>query len=422
MNLWQKTKLVFSNNFDEAVQRFLIGDDEVHMPGSGPMNTTSAMKYTAVLSCLRVLGETFASVPAVLYRKMEDGDRETRNDLAIYDILHHRPNEEMSPFNFKESCMMSLNTGGNSVCERLVNRSGQLVGLYPYQWHKVTIDRDPDTLRLIYKIHSSDRKVIKTLQRDQVLHVPGMSLDGIIGISPIQYAASAIKLGRSYEEFGVNLYKNGAFPTGAFTFDGALKEEAFTRLKKELKENYRGMLNTGTPMLLEGGGQFTPFAINPADAQLIENKKFQIEDIARIYRMPLHLIQNLDRATNNNIEHQSLEFVMYTMLPWFKRWEENVNMQLLTPAERRAGFYIEFKLDGLLRGDAKSRAEGYSFGRQWGWLSVNDIRKLENMSPVENGDVYLEPINMVEAGDRAKDMNNLVKDIYKMISEKGAGA
>lgn len=389
------------------------------------MNTTTAMKYTAVFACMRVLAETFASVPVLLYRKNGDG-REAVNDLALFDILHNRPNEEMSPFNFKEAVMNSINTGGNAVCERLLDRRGNLVGLYPYKWQQVTIDRDPDTKRLIYKIHRNDLTVAKTLTRDQVLHVPGLSLDGINGLSPIGYAASAIRLGQSYEQFGVNLYKNGAFPSGAFSFEGSLSDQAFQRLKGDLKTNYAGMLNTGAPMLLEQNGKFTPFIINPADAQLIENKRFQIEDICRIFRVPLHLVQNLDRATNNNIEHQSLEFVMYTMLPWFKRWEENINMQLLTPDQRRAGYYIEFKLDGLLRGDAASRANAYALGRQWGWLSVNDIRKLENMAPIPNGDIYLEPLNMHEAGkpvEAGKSQTKaLAEEIYKMITEKGVAA
>lgn len=407
---------------EDDLQKFMIGDDVIRMP-LGTVSTAVAMKYTAVFACLRVLGETMASVPILLYRKKEDGDRETRNDLGIYDVLHNRPNEEMSPFNFKEQCMMALNTGGNSVSERLVDRHGSLVGLYPYQWQQVTIDRDPNTKRLRYKIGRSDRTIAKTLNRDQVLHVPGLSFDGVIGLSPIQYASSAIRLGKSYEDFGVNLYRNGAFPSGAFSFEGFLSDPAFERLKNDLDKNYSGMLNTGKPMLLENNGKFTPFIINPADAQLIENKRFQIEDIARIYRVPLHLIQDLSRATNNNIEHQSLEFVMYTMLPWFKRWEENINMQLLTPAERRAGFYVEFKIDGLLRGDTKSRAEAYAIGRQWGWLSVNDIRKLENMSPIPNGDIYLEPLNMSEAGKPKPKSGNsdtkaLAEEIYKMITQK----
>lgn len=419
----QKVRLLFSNNFDEMVQKFLIGEDVVNIPaGHGSMNTTSAMKYTAVFACLRVLAETHATVPVQLYRKKDDGDREARNDLAVYDILHNRPNEEMSPFNFKESCMMALNTGGNTVCERLVNRRGELVGLYPYQWQQVKIDRNLETKKLQYKISDGVEKITKTLSREQVFHVPGPSMDGVIGLSPIEYAASAIRLGQSYERFGVNFYKNAAMPSGAFKFPHALKDDAFQRLKKELKDNYQGGMNTGTPMLLEAGGEFQVFTIKPADAQLIENKKFQIEDIARIYRVPLHLIQNLDKATNNNIEHQSLEFVMYTMLPWFKRWEENINMQLLTPAERRAGFYVEFKLDGLLRGDMLSRSRSYAVGRQWGWLSVNDIRKLENMSPIANGDIYLEPLNMGEAGKVEDNIKTLSEQIFKMIKERGSAA
>jgi len=417
LNFFQKVKLLFSNSFDEAIQKFLLGEDAYPYPNQEGINTTTAMKYTAVFSCCRVLSETLASMPAMLYRKKSDGDRELRNDLAIYDILHNRPNEEMSPFNFKESCMMALNLGGNTVCERLVNKYGQLVGLYPYEWSKVRIERDRDTKKLIYRIR--DGTAERILTRDQVFHISGLSLDGVVGLSPIEYAASAIRLGISYEKFGVNFYKNGANASGVFSFPNALGDKAYERLKKDLKKNYTGLVNIGKPMLLEEGGDFKPLTIKPADAQLIESKNFQIEDICRIYRVPQHLVQKLDRSTNNNIEHQSLEFVMYTMLPWFKRWEENINMQLLTPQERRAGYYVEFKIDALLRGDAKSRAEAYAAGRQWGWLSVNDIRKLENMSPISNGDIYLQPSNMIEAGKSQSDnYAKLVEDIYNMISER----
>lgn len=417
MNVFQKIKFAFSNSFDEMVHKFLIGEDPVHVP-AGPLNTTAAMKYSAVFACLRVLAETYASVPFMLYRKRGDGDRESANDLAIYDILHNQPNDEMSPFNFKEALMMALNTGGNSVCERLVTRSGEMVALYPYQWQNVKIDRDSKTKKLQYNIY--DGKSVdpaKVLTRDQVFHIPGLSFDGIVGMSPIEYASSAIRLGKNYEEFGNTLFKNSAIPSGAFSTAGSLNDPSFQRLKKELKENYAGMKNTGTPMLLEGGLTYTPFTIKPIDAQMIEHKKFQIEDIARIYRVPLHLIQNLDRATNNNIEHQSLEFIMYTMLPWFKRTEENINMQLLTRSERQAGYYVEAKLDGLLRGDALSRARAYATGRQWGWLSVNDIRKLENLSPIPNGNIYLEPANMREAGKAEEQLNAMAQEILKIINE-----
>jgi HK97 family phage portal protein len=225
----------------------------------------------------------------------------------------------------------------------------------------------------------------------------------------------------SYEQFGVNFYRNSANPSGAFEHPGELGEEAYKRLKKDLKENYTGLKNTGNPLLLEGGMKWAQMTINPIDAQLIESKNFQIEDICRIYRVPQHLVQKLDRSTFSNIEHQSLEFVMYTMLPIFKRYEDNINMQLLTPDERKQGYYIEAKIDGLLRGDTKTRAEAYAIGRQWGYLSVNDIRKLENLPPIDNGNIYLQPSNMMEAGKESQSVQayaKLVEDIYRMIDER----
>ncbi len=393
------------------------GEDLDATDSGGVVDSETAMKYSAVFACNKVLAETFSCMPANLYRKDPNGEREAMNDLNIYDILHNKPNDEMSPFNFKEACMTDLNLGGNSVCEKLVNSKGQLVGLYPYRYSGVEIKRDPDTQQLIYVIKQGTSQ--KTLTRNQVFHVPNLSFDGLIGLSPITYASSAIRLGISYEQFGVNFYKNGANPSGSFETSDVLGEESFNRLKKELKHNYTGLKQTGTPMLLEAGLKFNPHTINPVDAQLLESKSFQAEDICRIYRVPQHLIQLLGHSTNNNIEQQSLEFVMYTMLPIFKRWEENINMQLLTDKERKAGYYVEFNLATLLRGDAVSRATAYATGRQWGWLSVNDIRKLENMPSIPNGDIYMHPLNMGEAGkiqpaDQAKAMTEA---IYKMITE-----
>jgi HK97 family phage portal protein len=393
-----------------SVNDFLSGADIG--AESTTIDSDKAMKYGVVSSCIRVRAETFASVPFMLYRKTDNG-REAATDLLIHDILHNMPNEEMSPFNFKETLMTNFDTGGNVVCEKLFNRQGRFVGLYPYHHEAVTIERDTNTQKLVYKIGQGTDA--KTLNRNQVFHVPNLSFDGVIGLSPISYAAEAIKLGLSYETFGVGFYKNGAMPSGVFEHPSELGEDAYDRLKKDLKENYTGLRNHGKPMLLEGGMKWTQTTINPIDAQLIESKGFQIEDICRIYRVPQHLVQKLDRSTYSNIEHQSLEFVMYTMLPIFKRYEDNINMQLLTREERRKGYYIEAKIDGLLRGDTKTRAEAYAAGRQWGWLSVNDIRRLENMKPLgPEGDIYLTPSNMTDSS--AGQINaKLAEDIYKII-------
>jgi len=357
-------------------------------------------------------------VPCLLYQKIKDG-REQKTDLKIADIMHAYPNDEMSAYGFKETLMTNFDISGNIVCERLMGGGGELLGLYPYNHTMVEINRNKDSNKLEYTIGSgSDKKV---LQRNQVLHVPNLSFDGVVGLSPISYAAESINLGISYEKYGVNFYRNAALPSGVFEHPTAISELAHTRLKESLKKEYTGLKNAGTPMILEEGMKWHGITINPVDAQLLESKYFQIEDIARIYRVPQHLIGLLEHATFTNIEHQSLEFVMYTMLPIFKRFEDAINGQLLTPQQRETGYYVEFKIDGLLRGDAKSRADAYAVGRQWGWMSVNDIRKLENMPGIANGDRYLEPANMTEAGSApsaASNYANLVEDIYRMISER----
>jgi HK97 family phage portal protein len=339
LNKLQKAaaRLIFGASWTELISKWLTGDDDTLSDNNLlTINNETAMKYSTVFACVRVLSETLAATPIMLYEKQENGDRRANQDLPIFDVLHSQPNEQMSPFNFKEACMVALNTGGNAICQRLLNSRGEVVGLYPFTWDRVRIDRNQNTRKLEYKIKYDGEE--KTLQRSKVFHIPGYSANGIVGMSPIEYMASAISLGQTYEIFGRQFYKNGANASGAFTHPGALSDVAFNRLKSELDQNYTGLKNTGKPLILEEGMNFTQFAIKPIDAQLLESKKFQIEDVARAYRVPMHLIQNLDRATFNNIEHLSLEFIMYTMLPWFKRWEENANAQLLTRYDRQSGY------------------------------------------------------------------------------------
>jgi HK97 family phage portal protein len=404
----------YAGTLDEYRVAFLSGEDAEE----GTMDTESAMKYSAVNACIRVLSETFASAPIILYQKNKDG-RDIVTDDTLYDILHNRPNEEMDAFSFDTARMANLCAGGNSVCERQFNGSGELIGLYPYRHDVTTIDRDKNTKKLRYAIGYGTEK--RTLSRSQVLHIPNLSFDGVIGLSPLTYAAQAIALGISYEKYGLNFYNNAAMPSGVFQKDGVLNETAFERLKKGIKENYTGLRKAGTPMLLEDGMKWEQVTVDPIDAQLLESKYFQIEDIARIYRVPQHLINKLDRSTNNNIEHQSLEFIMYTMLPYYKRDEGCINAQLLDQKKRMEGMYFERKVDGLLRGDAKSRAEAYAAGRQWGYLSANDIRKLENLPKIKNGDIYLQPANMIEAGseDGAKVTNKVLDEVVAILKEAG---
>lgn len=394
MNIFNRFKLVFSNNFDEWRKAFLRGDD---VGDYSTMNVDSemAMKYSAVFACVRVLSETVASLPIGVYKKNENGDKEDARDLDIYDVLHDKPNDEMTPFNFKEAMMTSLCLGGNAYALKLTNSRNDVKGLYPLDWQKVTMRREDGVLIYVVK-----KGLIETkYTRKEIFHIPGLSLDGIDGLTPISYAAKAIELGLTYEAFCNNFYKNGANSTMLLKHPKTMSEPAFNRLKQSFTERQAGIANTNKPIIVEEGIDVTQLSIHPVDAQLLESKNFQIEDICRIYRVPQHLVNKLDRSTNNNIEHQSLEFVMYTMMPWFKRIEENINLQILTKSERKQGYFVEFKVDAILRGDVVSRSQAYATGRQWGYLSVNDILKMENRNSIgPDGDIYLQPMNMVKAG------------------------
>lgn len=397
-------------------QDFLAGED-VPTADNSTIDANTAMSFTAVFACNRVLSETLASCPIFLYEKDSKGNRVQVTDVPEYQLMHYTPNPEMTPGEFKETGMSNMNLGGNFIAQKVFNLHGDLLELRPILWNRVRIDIDKDTGRLLYFIDGKTEP--KT--RDEILHIPGLTLDGYIGVTPLTYAALTIDIGLSQDKFERNFYHNRASTSGIFQYPNELGDEAFQRLKKDIKKNYTGLQNAGVPMILEGGGQFKEVTMKLTDAQFLESKRFRIEDVCRIFRIPLHLVQDLTRSTNNNIEHQSLEFIVYTMLPWFKRWEENLNLQLLSNESKRKNRYFEFKVDALLRGDAQTRASAYAQGRQWGWLSVNDIRRLENMDPIENGDIYLQPLNMSEAGtDDIENKNKeLAEQIYEMISKGG---
>lgn len=397
-------------------QDFLAGED-VPTANNTTIDANTAMSFTAVFACNRVLSETLASCPIFLYEKDSKGNRVQVTDAQEYQMMHYTPNPEMTPGQFKETGMSNMNLGGNFIAQKVFNLHGDLLELRPILWNRVRIDIDKDTGRLLYFIDGKTEP--KT--RDEILHIPGLTLDGYIGVTPLTYAALTIDIGLSQDKFERNFYINRASTSGIFQYPNELGDEAFKRLKKDIKRNYTGLQNAGVPMILEGGGQFKEVTMKLTDAQFLESKRFRIEDVCRIFRIPLHLVQDLTRSTNNNIEHQSLEFIVYTMLPWFKRWEENLNLQLLSAESKRKNRYFEFKVDALLRGDAQTRASAYAQGRQWGWLSVNDIRRLENMDPIENGDIYLQPLNMSEAGsvDTQSENKELAEQIYEMISKGG---
>ena len=359
----------------------------------------SAMQMTAVYSCVRILSEAIAGLPLHLYRYGEDGSKQKALDHPLYTLLHDEPNPEMSSFVFRETLMTHLLLWGNAYAQILRNGKGDVIALYPLMPNKMTVDRD-DEGHLYYSYQRSNDEALKPNSRvilspHEVLHIPGLGFDGLVGYSPIAMAKNAIGLAIATEEYGAKFFANGAAPSGVLEHPGTIKDPS--RVREAWQSQFGGSSNSGKVAVLEEGMKYTPISISPEQAQFLETRKFQINEIARIFRVPPHMVGDLEKSSFSNIEQQSLEFVKYTLDPWVVRWEQSIMRGLLSPDEKKQ-YFAKFNVDGLLRGDYQSRMNGYAVGRQNGWMSANDIRELENMDRIpaeEGGDLYLINGNML---------------------------
>ena len=358
----------------------------------------SAMQMTAVYSCVRILAEAVAGLPLHFYKYNEDGSKSKAIDNNLYHLLHDEPNPEMSSFVFRETLMTHLLLWGNAYAQIIRNGKGEIIALYPLMPNKMTVDRDDKgTLYYSYQRSQEEGKEVGavTLSTRDVLHIPGLGFDGLVGYSPIAMAKNAIGLAIATEEYGAKFFANGAAPSGVLEHPGTIKDPA--RLRENWNSTFGGSANSGKVAVLEEGMKYTPISISPEQAQFLETRKFQINEIARIFRVPPHMVGDLEKSSFSNIEQQSLEFVKYTLDPWIIRWEQSLNRALLNLEEKKT-YFFKFNVEGLLRGDYQSRMAGYATARQNGWMSANDIRELENLdkiSPEDGGDLYLINGNML---------------------------
>jgi len=358
----------------------------------------SAMQMTAVYSCVRILAEAVAGLPLHFYRYKDDGSKEKAIDSNLYHLLHDEPNPEMSSFVFRETLMTHLLLWGNAYAQIIRNGKGEVIALYPLMPNKMSVDRDENgKLYYTYQRSQDEGKEAGTvtLSTRDVLHIPGLGFDGLVGYSPIAMAKNAIGLAIATEEYGAKFFANGAAPSGVLEHPGTIKDPA--RLRENWNSTFGGSANSGKVAVLEEGMKYTPISISPEQAQFLETRKFQINEIARIFRVPPHMVGDLEKSSFSNIEQQSLEFVKYTLDPWIIRWEQSLNRSLLNPDEKKT-YFFKFNVEGLLRGDYQSRMNGYAIARQNGWMSANDIRELENLDKIpaeEGGDLYLVNGNML---------------------------
>ena len=368
------------------------------------VNERSAMQMTAVYSCVRILAEAVAGLPLHLYRYKEDGGKEKALDHPLYNLLHDEPNPEMSSFVFRETLMTHLLLWGNAYAQIIRNGKGEVIALYPLMPNRMVVDRDTKG-RLYYQYTTSTedaptmKGVTVNLPPSDVLHIPGLGFDGLVGYSPIAMAKNAIGMAIACEEYGAKFFANGAAPGGVLEHPGTIKDPQ--RVRESWQSTFGGSGNSNKIAVLEEGMKYTPIGISPEQAQFLETRKFQVNEIARIFRVPPHMVGDLEKSSFSNIEQQSLEFVKYTLDPWVIRWEQTIHRSLLLPDEK-SQYFVKFNLEGLLRGDYQSRMNGYAIGRQNGWMSANDIRELENLDRIpaeEGGDLYLINGNMLPLKD-----------------------
>lgn len=360
-------------------------------PAAGPTVTEfTAMQMVTVNACVRIIAETIASLPVNVYQHLENGGKKQTTNHPLYKVIHDEANEEMTSYTFWETVVAHALTWGNGYAEIERDGRGRVVGLYPlnpagtYPWRK-------EDGSIYYQTTQFYTGTLLTLPAEKVLHIHGLGFDGRIGYSPIQMAREALSAAKATEEYGAKFFGNGGKPGGVLEMDGVLKDkDAVNRLREQWNDIHGGSNNAHKVAILENGLKYKAISLPPEDAQFLETRKYQKAEIAQLYRVPLHMLADLERATFSNIEHQSIEFVVHTIRPWLVRIEQEIRRKCLTPMEKST-FFAEFMVDGLLRGDVKSRSEALQIWRQNGIINANEWREIENMNPQEGdqGNKYL---------------------------------
>lgn len=358
------------------------------------VNQWTAMQSTAVYACIRLLSETLAQLPLNIRERTEDGSELAKNH-PMQRVLHDSPNPWMTSFTWRNTVQAHCAGWGNGYSYIIRNQSGQpraLLPLMPDRTYPSLIDN-----QLTYWTDINNRTFQAAPQ--DILHIPALSYDGLLGISPIAQHREAIGLGQAAQRFGAKLFGSGSMLSGVLTHPGRLRRKAdkpdddspVEKLRRQWRQLYGGLENSGQVAILEEGMKFETVGIPPEDSQFLQTRRFQIADIARVFNIPSHLINELERSTFNNISELSISFLRYTMTPWIVRWEEELNRKLFPGTDR---YYAKFNMTGLLRGTLTERADYYKTAIEYGWLSRNEVRELEDLNRVDGLDEYLQPLNM----------------------------
>lgn len=359
----------------------------------------SALTFIPFYTANLILSESVGQLPWGVFRESDTGSTPARNH-PLWEVLHNEANPEMSAIDWRTTAQGHLGTWGNHYSQVIRDGGGRVRQLWPLLPNRMTPERSTDNRHLRYRYRKPGGQVETFAARD-ILHIRGQGYDGLIGYSPVSLAREALGLGMAAESFGAAFFGNGASPSGALSHPGTLTPDALKNLKDSFSGEHQGVANARKTLILEEGMSWTAIGLPPGDAQFMELQKFSVTTFARLYRIPPHMMGDLERATFSNIEHQGIDFVVHTLLPWLQRWEQGVRRQLFSGEEKRSGLTTKLNVEGFLRGDTKSRYEAYAVGRQNGWLSVNDILRLEDMNTIgKDGDTRLQPANMMPLGTK----------------------
>ncbi|QBY56142.1 phage portal protein [Cupriavidus oxalaticus] len=346
----------------------------------------SALRVTAVYAATRIIAESMASLPISVYQK-SGGKRSPVHQHNLVGLLHDAANPNNTAFEFVEMGQAHLSLRGNAYSFIEGNGKGEIEGLYPQHPDKVSVRYDESSRLFVYDIDGE-----RNIPARQVLHIRGFSLDGLVGLSPIALARETIGLALAAEELGNEAFAEGFVPPVVL--------EVTEKAGKDQRDTYRKQWTELTrdrragPPVISGGTKLHTLRVSMSDLQFLESRRFSIAEIARLFRVPPHMLADLEKATFSNIEHLSLEFVKFTLAPWIKRWEQRMNLTLFSSLERDKGLYVKFNVDALLRGDIKSRYEAYKIGLENRILNANNCREMEDMDGYEGGDEFWAPLNM----------------------------
>lgn len=418
------------SELDEMMDRSFMGG-----PTSSGVNVHagSALTLSAVFCAVRLLAESIGSLPLFVLQRDAKGNRERLTRHALYAVLHHQANAEQTAMEFRETLQGHLELRGNAYAEIVRDGGEQVRELWPLHPDLVAPKRQDDG-SLVYAVRVKNGAQTIYLPERKVLHLRGLGSNGVTGFSTITMMAEMLGLGLGAQEYAARFFSNDGTPGGVLQMDGKLSEVAQKRLKEFFTAQHGGLSNRHRTAILEEGLKWQTIGISAKDAQILESRKFSITEVARMFNIPAHKLKDLEHATFTNIEHQNIEFVVDAIRPRCVRWEQRLSAALLSAEDRAAGVFIEHQVDGLLRGDFATRMAGYAVGRNGGWFSVNDIRRLENMNSIENGDIYLQPLNYQEAGQapvepptttkparREEDFDRDVNDAIARLSLTKAG-